>query len=200
LNARLDRQLWKNSTLFCGVDEAGRGALAGPVVAAAVLLGPGDEIDGVDDSKKLSPRRRQQLSRTIRQRARSWSICLSTHSAIDSVNILQATFVAMRRAVSRLRPVPELVLVDGWPIPGLGLGCRGVTGGDSKSMSIACASILAKVHRDFIMERLGRRYPGYGFARHKGYPTSAHVLALKSNGPSPVHRRTFGPVRDCLRS
>lgn len=182
------------------MDEAGRGALAGPVVAAAVLLEPGDEIDGVEDSKKLSPRRRQELSMTIKDRARSWSVCLSTHSVIDNVNILQATFRAMRRAVSRLEPIPELVLVDGRAIPGLMVGCRGVTGGDRKSISIACASILAKVHRDFIMERLGQRYPGYGFARHKGYPTRAHVLALRSNGPSPVHRQTFGPVRDCVLS
>lgn len=192
--------MWKNSTVFCGVDEAGRGALAGPVVAAAVLLEPGDEIDGVDDSKKLTARRRQGLSRTIKDRARSWSICLSAHSVVDSINVLQATFLAMRRAVSRLRPVPELVLVDGWAIPGLDVGCRGVTRGDSKSVSIACASILAKVHRDFIMERLGQRYPGYGFARHKGYPTRAHVIALRSNGPSPVHRQTFGPVRNCIQS
>jgi len=182
------------------VDEAGRGALAGPVVAAAVLLAPGDEIDGVDDSKKLSPRRRQDLSRTIKERSRSWSVCLSTHAVIDSVNILQATFRAMRRAVLRLRPIPDLVLVDGWQIPDLGIGCRGVTRGDSRSISIACASILAKVHRDFIMERIGRRYPDYGFARHKGYPTRAHVLALKSNGPSPVHRQSFGPVHDCITS
>jgi len=191
----LDRELWQNSTLFCGVDEVGRGALAGPVVAAAVILSPHAEIDGVDDSKKLTPRRRERLVPEIKSRSLAWAVSAAGLRFIDQHNIANATFHAMRQAVRRLRIQPELVLADGWRIPGIGLPCQGIIAGDAKSLSIACASIIAKVWRDRLMTRLAGRYPGYGLDRHKGYGTAAHLRALKKLGASPIHRRTFAPVR-----
>ncbi len=180
------------------MDEAGRGALAGPVVAAAVIMPPRCKIPGVDDSKKLSPARREKLNRTIRKRALSWATGTASPCAIDRHNILQATYRAMRQAIGKLAVRPGLVLADGWQIPDLDLPCTGIPGGDQRSFSIACASILAKVHRDRLMRRLDTRYPGYGFAGHKGYPTKKHIKALEEMGASPVHRRTFAPVRRCL--
>ncbi|MFO7638942.1 MAG: ribonuclease HII [bacterium] len=194
MTSNLDRNLWNRSVCFCGVDEAGRGALAGPVVAAAVVMPVGSEIAGVDDSKKLTPRCRVELARVIRGRARSWAVAAASPALIDARNILEATRAAMLRAVAKLTVRPRLMLVDGPPVPGAPLACRGVIGGDRLSYSIACASILAKVHRDRLMTRLGRVHPGYGFPRHKGYGTSAHLIALAALGPSAVHRRTFGPV------
>lgn len=195
MRQNLDRELWQNSTLFCGVDEVGRGALAGPVVAAAVILSPHAEIDGVDDSKKLTPRRRERLVPEIKSRSLAWAVSAAGLRFIDQHNIANATFHAMRQAVRRLRIQPELVLADGWRIPGIGLPCQGIIAGDAKSLSIACASIIAKVWRDRLMTRLAGRYPGYGLDRHKGYGTAAHLRALKKLGASPIHRRTFAPVR-----
>ncbi len=198
MQSNLDRKLWRHKSPLCGVDEAGRGALAGPVAAAAVIMPPECEIAGVDDSKKLSPARRSLLSRQIEKRALSWAVSMTGHRTIDRENILVATYRAMRRAISRLTITPALVLADGWTIPDLKLPCTGVIGGDRLSHSIACASILAKVHRDQLMVRLDRRFPGYGLARHKGYPTAEHIRALERLGVSPIHRRTFAPVRRCL--
>jgi ribonuclease HII len=192
----LDRELWQSSTFFCGVDEVGRGALAGPVVAAAVILPPHIEIDGADDSKKLTPLRRERLEPEIKRRSLAWAVAWAGHRFIEEHNIANATFHAMRLAVRRLQVRPELVLADGWAIPDIGLPCRGIIHGDSLSLSIACASIIAKVWRDRLMTRLSRRYPGYGLDRHKGYGTAAHLRALKELGASPIHRRTFSPVRD----
>jgi len=200
LRNNLDLSLWQSNTLFCGVDEVGRGALAGPVVAAAVILPPHTEIQGADDSKKLTPSRRLRLEAEIRSRSLAWAIAGSSHRTIDAVNIANATFRAMHRAVLRLVPQPELALVDGWAIPGLGLPCRGVIHGDGLSLSIACASILAKVWRDRLLTRWSQRYPGYGFERHKGYGTAVHLRALRVLGASPVHRRTFAPVRNLALS
>jgi ribonuclease HII len=189
----LDRELWQSSTLFCGVDEVGRGALAGPVVAAAVILPRDADIDGVDDSKKLTPFRRERLEPEIKLRSLAWTVSSAGLRFIEEHNIANATFQAMRQAVRRLQIRPELVLADGWEIPGIGLPCRGIIAGDSKSLSIACASIIAKVYRDRLMTRLARLYPGYGLDQHKGYGTPLHEL-----GPSPIHRRTFQPVSALL--
>jgi len=174
----------------------GRGALAGPVVAAAVILPPNARIDGADDSKKLTPLRREQLEPEIKRRSLAWAVAWAGHRFIEEHNIANATFQAMRLAVRRLRVRPELVLADGWAIPGIDLPCRGIIHGDSSSLSIACASIIAKVWRDRLMTRLSRRYPGYGLDQHKGYGTAAHLQALKELGASPIHRRTFSPVRE----
>lgn len=192
----LDRELWQSSTLFCGVDEVGRGALAGPVVAAAVILPPHAQIEGADDSKKLTPLRRERLEPEIKRRSLAWAVAWAGHRFIEEHNIANATFHAMRLAVRRLQVRPDLVLADGWAIPDIGLPCRGIIHGDRSSLSIACASIIAKVWRDRLMTRLSRRYPGYGLDRHKGYGTAAHVQALKELGASPIHRRTFSPVRE----
>jgi len=176
------------------VDEAGRGALAGPVVAAAALMPRQPEITGVDDSKKLAPHRRTELAILIRRHARAWAVAAASAGVIDEINILEATRRAMLRAVAKLGLRPELILVDGPPVPRSPLACRGIIGGDRSSYSIACASILAKVHRDRLMTRLARLVPGYGFARHKGYGTAEHLAALSRLGPSPAHRLTFAPL------
>jgi ribonuclease HII len=194
----LDRKLWQSSTLFCGVDEVGRGALAGPVVAAAVILPAHAQIDGVDDSKKLTPLRRERLAPEIKRCSLAWAVSSAGLRFIEEHNIANATFQSMRQAVRRLRTRPELVLADGWAIPGIGLPCQGIIDGDNKSLSIACASILAKVWRDRLMTRLARRYPDYGLDRHKGYGTPFHLRALQELGPSPIHRRTFAPVRNVI--
>lgn len=194
----LDLKLWQSSTLFCGVDEVGRGALAGPVVAAAVILPPHTEIEGADDSKKLTPLRRARLEPEIKRRSLAWTVAWAGHRFIEQHNIANATFHAMRLAVRRLRIRPELVLADGWAIPGLGLPCEGIIHGDGLSLSIACASIVAKVWRDRLMTRMAERYPGYGMERHVGYGTAEHLRALAELGPSPIHRRTFAPVRNLI--
>lgn len=183
---------------LAGIDEAGRGPLAGPVVAAVVVLAPGQVLPGVRDSKQLSPARRAGLVPLIHREALDWALGEASPEEIDTLNILQATFLAMARAFAGLRHRPDLVQVDGNRLPRLdGYGGRleAVVGGDRHCPAIAAASILAKVHRDEAMLALHGRYPGYGFAQHKGYPTADHLEALRRHGPSPVHRRSFAPVR-----
>ena len=184
--------------LVAGVDEAGRGPLAGPVVAAAVILGPGVGIHGLDDSKRLSPHRRVELEAEILERALSCAIVRVDAGVIDAINILRATMRAMSEAVARLDPPPHEVLVDGNRCPELPYVARAVVGGDATVAEISAASILAKVARDREMLEMDRRYPGYGFARHKGYGTREHRLALLKNGPTPIHRRSFAPVRSAV--
>ncbi|MGQ9707331.1 MAG: ribonuclease HII [bacterium] len=199
----LDPKLRGNRTLICGVDEVGRGAIAGPVVAAAVILPANCRIPGVNDSKLLTPRQRAELAPLIKRRSYCWAIAAAGHRFIEHNNIVCATFWAMRLAVlkvlSRLGSHGSksnlLVLADGWKIPDLDLPCQGILKGDLKSRSIACASIIAKVFRDELMTRMDCRFPGYGFARHKGYGTPGHIRALFQLGPSPIHRRTFEPVK-----
>ncbi len=182
--------------LVCGVDEVGRGPLAGPVVTAAVILDPRRPIDGLADSKKLTERRRQRLADEIRERALAWSLGRAEVEEIDRLNILQASLLAMRRAVEALPVAAGLALIDGNRIPdGLPCAARAVIGGDGTEACISAASILAKVVRDAEMTELDGCYPGYGLAGHKGYPTKAHLAALQSLGVSPVHRRSFAPVR-----
>ncbi len=187
--------------MIAGVDEAGRGPLAGPVVAAAVVLSPGVVPEGVADSKTLTPSRRAELAGRIRERAVGWALGQADPAEIDRLNILEATLLAMRRALAGLaaaRIVPELALIDGNRCPpGLPFPARPVVRGDASVPAISAASILAKVYRDREMERLGRCWPQYGFADHKGYPTPAHLERLRRFGPSPVHRLTFAPVRRC---
>ena len=177
--------------LVCGIDEAGRGPLAGPVCAAACILPEGLELDGLNDSKKLSEKKREALYGVITERALAWAVCLVDETVIDGINILQATFRAMRGAVKQLDPVPDICLVDGNLDPGLELPTRTVVKGDSTCACIAAASILAKVTRDRLMADLDRQYPGYGFAVHKGYGTKAHYAAIDQLGLSPIHRRSF---------
>lgn len=177
--------------LICGIDEAGRGPLAGPVCAAACVLPAGLELEGLNDSKKLSEKRREALYDQITAQALAWAVCLVDEKTIDEINILQATFRAMRGAVSKLDLTPELCLVDGNLDPGLGLPTKTAVKGDATCASIAAASILAKVTRDRLMLRYDAQYPGYGFAAHKGYGTKAHYAALAALGPCPIHRRSF---------
>ena len=176
---------------ICGVDEAGRGPLAGPVCAAAVILPRGLDIAGLDDSKKLSDRRRRELYDVITGAAAAYAIALVDQERIDEINILQATFRAMEEAVAKLSPQPDLALVDGNREPVLSMPCETIVGGDGKCASIATASILAKVTRDRLMEELDRQYPEYGFAVHKGYGTRRHYEALRQYGPCPIHRQSF---------
>lgn len=180
--------------LVCGVDEAGRGPLAGPVVAAAVILDPHNPIPGLNDSKKLSAKRRDALAVEIRAKALAWSVAEASVEEIDSINILQASLLAMRRAVNGLTMRPEKALVDGNRCPQLGCPAEAVVGGDGKVASIAAASILAKTVRDAGMLLLHADYPMYGFDRHMGYPTAFHLQALRLHGASPVHRRSYAPV------
>jgi ribonuclease HII len=181
-----------------GVDEVGRGPLAGDVVAAAVILDPGRPIAGLRDSKKLTPARREALADAIREQALCWSIARATVAEIDELNILQASLLAMRRAVEALSPQPEYVFVDGNRLPRWHYSAQAVVKGDDKVASIAAASILAKVQRDGELIALEQQYPGYGFAGHKGYPTAAHLEALEKLGPCAVHRRSFAPVKKYL--
>ena len=180
--------------LVCGIDEAGRGPLAGPVVAAAVILDPARPISGLNDSKKLSEKRRQQLAGEIRINALAWSVAEASVEEIDRLNILQATFLAMQRAVAGLVIEPTAAMVDGNRCPKLAIPVEAVVKGDGKIASIAAASILAKTVRDSGMLELHERFPQYGFDRHMGYPTAAHFAALELHGASPVHRRSFAPV------
>ena len=177
--------------LICGVDEAGRRPLAGPVCAAAVILPPHLEIPGLDDSKKLTDKRRRELMPIIKEQAVAWGIGMASHEEIDEINILQATFLAMERALAQLRVKPELALFDGNREKDFGLPVKTVVKGDSLSANIAAASVLAKVTRDDLMEAMAVDYPGYGFEIHKGYGTKAHYAALTEQGPSPIHRMTF---------
>lgn len=178
-------------TVVCGVDEAGRGPLAGPVCAAAVILPKNLEIPGLTDSKKLTDKKRRELFPVIQEQAIAWGIGLATEKEIDEINILQATFLAMKRALSQLNVRPELALIDGNRETDFGLPVKTVVKGDSLSANIAAASVLAKVTRDDMMVEMDREYPQYGFAVHKGYGTKAHYEALREFGPCPIHRMTF---------
>ncbi|MDE0950196.1 MAG: ribonuclease HII [Halioglobus sp.] len=189
-----------NGPGLAGVDEVGRGPLAGEVVAAAVILDPQYPIEGLRDSKKLSPSRRDELAKIIRERALAWSIASASVAEIDEINILQASLLAMHRAVGALNPEPEYVLVDGNRLPQWDYASEPVIGGDDRVPAIAAASILAKVHRDNELVALDAVYPGYGFAAHKGYPTARHLKALQTLGVTPIHRRSFAPVKKILAS
>lgn len=184
--------------LICGVDEAGRGPLAGPVSAAAVILDPANPIPGLNDSKKLSEKQREKLAPLIRERALAWAVAYASVEEIDGLNILQATLLAMQRAVQALQVQPQFVLVDGLYCPDTGIASEAIVKGDSKVAAISAASILAKTSRDLLMLQLDEQYPHYGFALHKGYPTAAHLAALQAHGVSAVHRRSFKPVRMLL--
>lgn len=177
--------------LICGVDEAGRGPLAGPVCAAAVILPQGLELDGLNDSKKLSEAKRERLFDEICEKSVSYAIAMATVEEIEELNILKASLAAMSRAIEKLPVKPELALIDGDKLPESGLECRSIIKGDSKCADIAAASILAKVTRDRYMKELAREYPQYAFEKHKGYGTALHYERLREFGPSPVHRAKF---------
>ena len=183
--------------LVAGVDEVGRGALFGPVVAAAAILDPRRRIPGLDDSKKLTPARREELAEKIRVRAVAWAVAEVLPERIDAWNIYQATRQAMQQAVAKLRQTPGYVLSDAVPLE-LPLPCEPLIRGDSRSISIAAASILAKVHRDALMRSFDQQFPGYGLARHKGYATREHLRCLRTLGPTSLHRKSFAPVRESL--
>lgn len=184
--------------LVAGVDEVGRGPLAGPVVTAAVILDPEHPIEGLADSKTLSEKRREALYELIKERALAWALGRAEVEEIDRLNILQATMLAMQRAVAALEPQPEHALIDGNRCPKLACTSEAIVKGDSRVAAIAAASILAKVSRDREMLELDALYPGYGLAGHKGYPTKAHLVALEVLGVTPIHRRSFGPVKKRL--
>jgi Ribonuclease HII len=177
--------------VICGVDEAGRGPLAGPVCAAAVILEKGKIIEGADDSKRLSERKREELFEIIKNEAIGYGVAFSDEKEIDTLNILNATYLAMKRAVNSLGVKPDIILVDGNKVPDFGIPAKPIVKGDANSMSIACASILAKVTRDRYMRKLDEKYPIYGFGQHKGYGTKLHIEKLKKFGSSPVHRKSF---------
>ena len=180
---------------ICGVDEVGRGPLAGPVVAAAIIIPAGLKIEGLDDSKKLTPLRRERIFEEIINLGLNCSVGIIDHGDIDKLNILKASLMAMRKAVCDMKPPADFVLVDGnYPVPNIPQPQFAIIGGDSRCLSIAAASIVAKVTRDRIMDRYEALYPSFSFATHKGYPTAAHLEELKENGPCEIHRRTFKPV------
>lgn len=178
-------------TLICGIDEAGRGPLAGPVVAGAAILPKDQTILYLNDSKKLSEKRREELFLEIKEKAIAWNIGMASPERIDEINILQATYEAMRQAIAGLDAVPDVLLNDAVTIPGVQIQQVPIIKGDVRSVSIAAASILAKVTRDHMMMEYDKIFPEYGFAKHKGYGTAAHIAALKEFGPTPIHRRTF---------
>ena len=191
---------WTSAALVAGVDEAGRGPLAGPVVAAAVILDQRQPIEGLGDSKVISPRRRERLFDEIRAKALACCIAEASVEEIDRLNILQATLLAMQRAVAGLRLSPRLVLVDGNRLPVLTMPAEAIIKGDAKVAAISAASILAKVYRDRLCAALHEAYPAYGFARHKGYPTADHLAALRAHGACAAHRRSYAPVRAVLEA
>lgn len=184
--------------LLAGVDEVGRGPLCGDVVTAAVILDPANPIEGLADSKRLTDKRREHLFDQIREHALAWFVARANVEEIDRLNILHATMLAMQRAVEGLNPIPEYVLIDGNRCPKLTVPSEAVVKGDSRVQAISAASILAKVTRDREMVSLDQLYPDYGFAKHKGYPTAQHLAALEQLGPTPFHRRSFGPVKRLL--
>ncbi|MBN1351355.1 ribonuclease HII [candidate division KSB1 bacterium] len=187
-----EEALWRQGVChIAGVDEAGRGPLAGPVFAAAVILSPDSELDGVTDSKQLSPRKREELFDIIFAQALAVGIGRAEHDEIDKINILQATYLAMNRALEQLHIKPQHVLVDGSGLPENGFKQSAIIGGDRKSLSIAAASIIAKVSRDRVMLSYHRQYPQYGFEKHKGYPSQMHIDSIKKFGYCPIHRRSF---------
>ena len=178
-------------SLICGIDEAGRGPLAGPVCAGACILKKDDEILYLNDSKKLSEKRREALFLEIKEKAVSWSVAFVDEKRIDEINILNATYEAMKKAIEGLSVKPDMLLIDAVHIPDIDIKQVSIVKGDAASVSIAAASILAKVSRDHFMMEMDEKYPGYGFSKHKGYGTKAHYEALKKYGPSPIHRETF---------
>ncbi|MBK9245879.1 MAG: ribonuclease HII [Burkholderiales bacterium] len=182
----------------CGADEAGRGPLAGPVIAAAVILDPQRPIAGLRDSKQLAAARREELAQAIRARAAAWAVAEASVQEIDLLNILQASLLAMRRAIEKLDPAAEIALIDGNQLPRLRIEAHAVVGGDALEPAISAASILAKQHRDRLMAELDLAFPGYGFAEHAGYPTPRHLERLRELGPCAAHRRSFAPVRALL--
>ena len=184
--------------LAAGVDEAGRGPLAGPVVVAAVILDPGQAIEGLGDSKKLSEKRREALFPEIQSCSLAWSIVEVGVEEIDRMNILQATLAGMKRAVEQLSPAPGIALIDGNRSPAMESEVRTIVQGDRLIPAISAASILAKVYRDRLMQKMNQLYPGYEFDRHKGYPTARHLQCLKNLGPCEIHRKSFAPVQDLL--
>ncbi len=186
------------SRLIAGVDEVGRGPLAGPVVAAAVILDPENPIAGLKDSKKLTHEKRLLLVDEIKAKALAWATAWCSVEEIDEINILQASLLAMKRAVEKLEPAAEYAQIDGNKLPKLSIPAEAIVKGDSKVAAISAASILAKVERDLEMERLDAVYPGYGHAVHKGYPTAQHLSALKTLGVTDIHRRSYKPVREIL--
>ncbi len=184
--------------VICGVDEAGRGPLAGPVFAAAVILDPAKPIAGLRDSKKLSPTRRDELALIIQRDALAWSIAQCSAAEIDALNILQATMLAMRRAIEGLSVAPTLALIDGNRCPVTTIRTEAIVKGDDKVIEISAASILAKTARDALLLEMHARYPQYGFDQHKGYPTALHLARLREHGVTPEHRRSYAPVRELL--
>jgi ribonuclease HII len=196
---RYETALWGDGILHvAGVDEAGMSPLAGPVAAAAVIFPPGARIRGVDDSKKLDPSQRDRLAPIIKAQCVAWAVAFVEHDEIDRINIYWAGLLAMRRAVEALSPGPEHLLIDGRRLRDVPLPQQRIVKGDAKSLSIAAASILAKTARDARMCELDARFPGYGFAQHKGYPVQEHFRALRSMGACEIHRRSFAPVREAL--
>lgn len=196
MKENVDPELWRNSVRFCGIDEVGRGALAGPVVAAAVMLPRHCDVPGADDSKRLTPNSRLRLDSLIRRYAVAVGLGASGPRTIDRINIRRATMRAMRIAFARLNCTVQMALVDGDAVPNLDCQCLPLVGGDRRSLSIACASIVAKVFRDRLMARVASRHPDYGFEANAGYGTPRHLAALRDIGPSPLHRRSFAPLRD----
>ncbi len=196
---RFETALWKTGVVHvAGVDEAGMSPLAGPVAAAAVIFAPGTRIPEVDDSKRLDPASRARLAPVIKARAVAWAVAFAEVEEIDDINIYWAGLLAMRRAIERLAPAAEHLLIDGRKLREVPLPQQGIVKGDTKSLSIAAASILAKTTRDAHMVNLDAEFPGYGFAKHKGYPVRQHVGALERLGACPIHRRSFAPVREVL--
>jgi ribonuclease HII len=196
----LFEQMARDSRRICGIDEAGRGPLAGPVVAAAVILDPDRNVNGLADSKVLSSERREELALQIRERAIAFAVAQATVEEIDTLNILQATLLAMRRAVEQLQVAAEYALVDGNQMPRLLIPGRTIIGGDGTERCISAASILAKTERDALMRALDGQHPGYGFGQHMGYPTPDHLHRLQRLGPCLMHRKSFAPVRRLLET
>ncbi|MEO0237015.1 MAG: ribonuclease HII [candidate division WOR-3 bacterium] len=200
-NLRNFEEKWwrKNRYFVAGVDEAGRGPVAGPVVSAAVIFPEDIYIEGIDDSKELSPEEREELFQIIMEKALAVGVAYTDNVVIDKINILQATYLSMKRSIAKLNIVPDVVLVDGYPIPDLLLEQESIIKGDSKSISIAAASIVAKVHRDRIMEFYGMEYPEYDFETNKGYATPKHIDIIIKKGPCEIHRKTFTPVKEIIK-
>uniref|UniRef100_A0A7C3N9H6 Ribonuclease HII n=1 Tax=candidate division WOR-3 bacterium TaxID=2052148 RepID=A0A7C3N9H6_UNCW3 len=200
-NLRSFEEKWwsKNHYFVAGVDEVGRGPVAGPVVSAAVIFPENISIDGINDSKELTPEEREELFQIIMEKALAVGVAYTDNVVIDKINILQATYLSMKRALAKLKIVPDVVLVDGYPIPDLLLKQESIIKGDSKSISIAAASIVAKVHRDRIMEFYGMEYPEYDFETNKGYATAKHIDIIIKKGPCEIHRKTFTPVKEIIK-
>lgn len=202
LDLKTEKSLFlKGKKLVAGLDEVGRGPLAGPVVAACVIIGPDFSLDSEDlemvkDSKALSAKKRQELFKIIKEKADAVEIGIVDSEVIDKINILQASFLAMRRALKKCSLTPDYLLVDGrFKLPKVNVEQTAIIGGDNKVWSIAAASIIAKVSRDYIMEQYEEKYPGYGFLKHKGYGTKAHIQSIVDLGPCPIHRRSFAPIK-----